>query len=282
VSAHAPAILAQTGGDPARVIVATLRTHDSLASWLGLLWRKLAGFWHWYEIPDNASYEYFRLQAPLAVNLLLSWPWILPLAFLGACEVLRRPAGQVLLAHVAVGLITCVLFYNLSRFRLPVAACLLALVGPGAVGLASRWGQGSRTKVVSGLAAAIALMLVASRPWERVTPLIRLADYGVANEITEHRARRRLAAGDASGALELVERQLRTEPPELSALTPTAEAFNIPGHLARVAGAFVVLHEMAADLDGRLGQPAAAESHAGRAAMLRRIEARHRAAGLEQ
>jgi hypothetical protein len=107
--------------------------------------------------------------------------------------------------------------------------------------------------------------------------MIRLADYGVANEITEHMARRRLSTGDASGALRLVERQLRTEPPELSAIEPTAHVLAVPDDLAAVAGAFVVLHEMAADLRARLGQPASAESHSGRAAIFRRIH--QRAAG---
>ncbi len=273
VSAYAAPILSRTGGDSLAVIVATIRTHPSPWSWLQLLWRKLIVFWRCYEIPNNANYAYFRLQAPLASKLLVTWPWILPLALLGAFHVATRPAGWVLLTHVAVGIVTCVIFYNLSRFRLPVAACLLALTGPGAAALAGLWRQGAVRRSAAAVALAVALTLIVSQPWVRMQPEIRLADYGVANEISEHLIRMQLTAGRLSTATRLVERQLRTEPRELMALEPSAEPSVVTVELAGLAGTFVVLHDMASDLYTRTQRPDQAAYHARRAAILRRIHA---------
>ena len=101
---------------------------------------------------------------------------------------------------------------------------------------------------------------------------MRVADFGVANEITMHLARERAATGDGAGALRLVERRLTTEPVELRALDPRGES-SIPILAASVAGSFAQLHELAATLPGERGPDDARARHVRQARLLRVVAA---------
>jgi len=100
---------------------------------------------------------------------------------------------------------------------------------------------------------------------------LRVADYGVANEITMHLARRRAAAGDVEGARALVARRLATEPPALRAASPADGQSHLPGLDAAVAGSFAQLSQLAARLEGGDG----ASAHAEHARRLRIIAAHY-------
>jgi hypothetical protein len=76
-----------------------------------------------------------------------------------------------------------------------------------------------------------------------------VADYGVANEITMHLARRRAAAGDVPGARALVRRGLGTEPPALRTVDPAERRSRVSMLEAGVAGSFAQLSALAATLE---------------------------------
>jgi tetratricopeptide (TPR) repeat protein len=122
-------------------------------SWLRLLWRKTVHFWNFYELPDNLNYDILQVFSPLldALNVRLppgGWPtlalpigggrWaqsrlhlfatfgtIAPLGLLGIY--LTRGAWRRLLPLYVLlfGYMgTVLLFFNFSRFRVPVVPIL--------------------------------------------------------------------------------------------------------------------------------------------------------------
>lgn len=271
-SSAAPEIMAQTGGHWLPVVRATIATHGSLAGWLALLAGKLGAAWHWLEVPDNASYAYWRLEAPRAASLAVEFWLLAPLAAVGAVVALRRglPAALVVLL-AAAALAANVAFYTSSRLRLPVALAMTPLAGAGVAALAAaaagrRWRQLALLALPGVAAAALVL-----RPAPPGFTGLRVADYGVANEITAHLARGRAAAGDAAAARALLERRLETEPAALRALDPAVGESHLSPEAAAVAGSFARLHALAARLGG---DPA----HAEQARRLRVVAAQYAAA----
>ena len=96
--------------------------------------RKVLVLWNGYEIPDNASLDYFRRE----VGGVLRWPLpsyavVLPLAMMGFLLSWRRPLVGVLALFVVSYSAGIVLFFNLSRLRLPIVPVLLVLAGYGLV-----------------------------------------------------------------------------------------------------------------------------------------------------
>lgn len=259
-SAFAPRIMATTDGRWLPVVRETIATHRSVARWIGLLGEKLAAAWHWLEVPDNASYGYWRLEAPWAGRLAVDFWFLAPLAVAGLLAAAGRGPGVLLIVLlVATTTAANVLFYTSSRLRLPVALAMAPLAGLGLVELVAaavdgRWRRGALLLVACVATAAIVL-----RPSPPGHTGIRVADYGVANEITMHLARRRAAAGDVVGARALVARRLDTEPAALRAVSPAEGESRIPALDAGVAGSFAQLSTLAARLEEGDGAAAHAE-----------------------
>jgi hypothetical protein len=274
VTRHAGEILNRSGGRLVATVAATIGTHGSFAGWLALLFGKLAAFWHWYEMPNNANYYVYRMLAPRLDGLRLPFSLLAPLALLGFVVALRRPGERVLLAlHVLAGVATLVLFYNISRLRLPTAVAMIPFAAFGLVTLlrqvrARRWASVAAQGVLVAIAAALVL-----RPLAPGIQQIRLADYGVPNDITLQRARVRAAAGDARGALALLEAELRLEPADLAAADPRGGESRLSLASAAAAGSFATLHSAAAACAEALDLPDVRGEHQRRAAILAAIEA---------
>jgi len=276
VSELAAAILERTDGRAFAVVEQTISSHDQLLGWLDLVVRKALAFWTAAEIPNNASYEYFRSEVSWLRHCFVGFVVVAALAPLGIPRGLRSCAPLApLLLYVGVGVATCALFYNLSRFRLPIACALLPLSGCAlASGVellaARRW-------ISLALAAGVvlALGLLSARSSGGVAS-VRIADYGVSNAIAAHLARQRMEGGDFDGALRIVARQLATEPAELRRVTPGPEPTRIDATMSGVAGTFVDLHGLAAELYERRDEIAAAREQRDRAAVLDRLNAPYR------
>jgi tetratricopeptide (TPR) repeat protein/4-amino-4-deoxy-L-arabinose transferase-like glycosyltransferase len=130
-------------------------------SWLRLLWLKFCHFWNWYEIPDNLDYLVLQWFSPLLSALNVSLPpptvptvsvpagsvWmpirlhlfstfgmLAPLGLLGAI-LTRKRFRELLPLHVLVlgyaG--TVLLFFNFSRFRVPVVPILALFAAEGLI-----------------------------------------------------------------------------------------------------------------------------------------------------
>jgi len=270
VSAYSAEILEANAGSVAGVLVATLATYEDaeVAAWPRLLWGKFVVFWQNREIPNNASYDYFLEHATLLSHVPIGFGLVALLALVGiALALWRQPLSLIPLGYIVVGIALSVLFYNLSRFRLPIACMMLPFAGYAVSALleaiAGRKVLGVGLAVVT-LAAVVMLGIGGAAP----ARLHRLADYGVHNQIAEHLARR---AASPTLALAIIERQLGTEPVELRTIVPRAEATSVSVELSGIAGTFVSLHEQAATVLTSLGRVSEAKLHSRRAALLRVI-----------
>jgi hypothetical protein len=238
-----------------------------------LLARKLVAFWRAPEVPQNASWPYFAGQAPW-MRYSVTFPVVAPLAVLGAIVALRRSRiALVPLLYVAGGVAVCVLFYDLSRFRLPPAVGMLPFAGAAVVWLVRALRARRFAAAAAGLATVVTVAAVVHSTPPAGAASVRIADYGVHNQITEQIARRRAQAGDVAGALRLVERQLVTEPADLRALVPGPAPSRVSQDLSGIAGTFAPLYEQAARLAAALEQAPAAQRYRARAAVLRTLNA---------
>lgn len=240
----------------------TIRTHESLAGWLGLVAAKVAVFWHAFEIPNNASYDYYRLSLGPLSWLLVGFPLLAPLAIAGiGLAGLRTHAHALLLAQIGAALLLTALFYHLCRFRVPVAMAMTPFAGHAlAAGARALRDRSWKPLAAMGAAALLAAAIV-SRPLPSGRERIRTVDYAVANEITMNLAAQAAETGEPARALALIDRQLLTEPGALRDLRPEDAQVRIPVQAALLAGSLRPLHESAARLCAALGRPADAARH---------------------
>ncbi len=269
MSAHAADVMQRSGGRMLPAIVETLRTHPNTRSWLALLGRKFLAVWHWYEIPNNESYDYFLLQAPVLGKVGLGFGLVAPLALTGLVLGFRRSwEHALLLAYIGCCLMSLVVLYTLGRLRMPMAFALIPYGAVSIVGVARLLASHRIRKALIVLAAVAIAAVAIDRRLPDGIPRIRVQDYGVGNEITLRLAEQRMAADDLRGALGLLTRQLETEPQELKTLEPRGPTSTISLQAADLAGSFVPLHAMCGDLLAHFGRLSEAERERRRAAVL--------------
>ena len=71
------------------VLKASIASHGSLWKFAGLLARKFAKYWQWYEEPDNQNLYYFRLYSRVLRWSLTAW-LLAPLMLVGLVLALKR------------------------------------------------------------------------------------------------------------------------------------------------------------------------------------------------
>jgi tetratricopeptide (TPR) repeat protein len=128
--------------------------------------RKLGMFWSWYEWPDAVDYYHVKTLSPVLRLPLLELGGAVLLALAGLVLARRRlePFAPVLLFTLG-WMLTTVVFFLFSRYRLPVVPALLVL---GGVTLATLAGgaeslrDGSRIRTY-GLAAVVVTALLLPR-----------------------------------------------------------------------------------------------------------------------
>lgn len=213
-----PTILAKDGWSFLPAARATIATHDSVGDWLALLLRKFLRFWHWYELPDNVNYDYFRLQTPLASRFFVPWSLVGSLALVGVVFGLgRAPAMVFPLAWTVAAAAVCTVFFNVSRLRYPAVLTLTPIAGIGLAVLleALRRRDIRRAGSATLLASAAAFLICA--PWIDVPSRIREAPFVVHNRIAAALAAEAASHGDNLDGLRILERQFLTLPPGLAA-----------------------------------------------------------------
>jgi len=138
-------------------------TGEPLA-WARLLSRKFIHFWNWYELPDNLDYgimQYFSpllgalnpalppagmatlslpagggVSMPVRLHLLSTFGTLAPLGILGLALTWRRRRALLPLHVLLFGyMATVLLFFNFSRFRVPVVPILALFAAEGILGI---------------------------------------------------------------------------------------------------------------------------------------------------
>ncbi|HSK75737.1 MAG TPA: tetratricopeptide repeat protein [Thermoanaerobaculia bacterium] len=109
--------------------------------------RKLGMFWSWYEWPDAVDYYYVKTLSPVLRLPLLEFGGATILAIAGLFFLRRRPGPFAPALLFALGwMLSTVIFFLFSRYRLPVVPPLLLL---GGAALANR-----KTVAIAGLGLA--------------------------------------------------------------------------------------------------------------------------------
>ncbi len=119
--------------------------------------RKALVFVNHYEIPDNSSYEYF--QKHVSKMLTLPFPTfaaVIPFALAGMLLAWRRPLAQILILFFFAYGSGLLIFFNLSRMRLPVVPVAIIFAGFALVQL---WDL-ARARDYRRLAAPLAVVLI--------------------------------------------------------------------------------------------------------------------------
>ena len=146
-------------------------TADPLG-YLKLLGRKLYLFWHGDEIRRNLDPYFARRDSVLLQTLLwkrgLAFPFGLvgPLALLGLAffwrgKEGRTPQGRLLLCFILAYMLSVVLFFVTSRYRLPAVPILLLFAG---FGLYMLWRPDHRPKALAGLVGLVVLTNLGAGP----------------------------------------------------------------------------------------------------------------------
>ena len=175
-SRHLRPILAETECRFLPSVVATVKTHPGVGSYIGLLWGKFVGAWHWYEKGNNTNFYYYRLHSKVLAYLPVTFCILAPLGLVGLALGARRfLAAGPLYVLVLNSLAPLVIVYTLSRLRVPLAAALIPFAALTLTRLVEWTGSRRWLQAALTLAAAVAISLWTARslPEEQmlVTPV---------------------------------------------------------------------------------------------------------------
>ncbi len=175
---HIPRIMGKTNGHFLPTVLETLKTHDSIQSYLKQLWKKFTLIWYWYEYPNNTNFYYYRLHASILAYLPLTFFIIAPLAIAGLLlTILRFHTLLPLFLLIGINLLTILLANEISRYRIPLVAVLLPFAGFTIYQLID-WVRTKKFIQVSiTIVILVSLSLFTMRPLPDHLSLIRTQDY---------------------------------------------------------------------------------------------------------
>ncbi|MHB8067500.1 MAG: glycosyltransferase family 39 protein [Desulfobaccales bacterium] len=269
VSKHAAAIMAHTDGAFSPAVIETVKTHANLWSLLKMLGAKFAAVWHWYEVPNNQNFYYFRLHSRILRDLPVTFLILAPLSLVGLALAAggRIPCWPLYLA-VAVNLGFLLLADVFSRLRIPLVALLIPFAALTTVRLLDWLRTGRAARAAAAMAALVLLSLWTMRPLPEQRPLIRGVDYCVPYGAYYYPvAEKALTEGDWPRVVNILADSLRYEPEVVKEMGVSRAAGNEEETL--LAGFFARVHQQYAQALLRAGQQDAALEEAERAAALR-------------
>ena len=183
VTGYAREVLSRTRGTLAGTIGVVLSTwrgrYPELAA---LQLRKLAYFLAPFEMPNNASYAYFRINSPLLRAGLPTFYAISPFAALGL--LVSFGSWRRFLPHylfLAAGILGTVAFYVIARFRIPYVPLMLVLAGLGIDRLVEDAASRRFRRLVAGGALVAALVAVNTAANYPDLDLVRPQDFVIAS-----------------------------------------------------------------------------------------------------
>lgn len=262
---YAAPVLAASDGRFLPTVIATLKTHPSVLSYLRLLGTKALATWYWYESPNNANFYCARLHSALLDTLPVSFGLIGPLALVGLVLTMRHPGRCApLLCLVLANLIVLHVFFVFDRFRIALAAALLPLAGLTVARLVElAAARRAKPALLTAVACALPAVYTLS-PTIGGGALTRPADVQVGYMVYyDPRVQAALSRGDVAAAADVLAESLQHQPPEVRALGPHRPALSI--ELAQLGGIYAGVHSRHADLLAQLGRTAEAEAQQRRA-----------------
>jgi 4-amino-4-deoxy-L-arabinose transferase-like glycosyltransferase len=216
-SAAIPQILeAARAGGPG-VVTRTIAMHDGIGAYAGLVGRKIAMTWRWFEKPNNVSFAYFAKHAWVLHLMPVRFALVAPLATVGLAILIagyRRRVFELLplLTLMASGVLSSIVAAPHARYRAPLVAWLAPLAGLGLVWLVreARHRAASRPWIAA-VATVVVLFVLTLRPLPYGVTAITNADW-----LSPYRA------------YWLPQQEAAATPAEAAAVLDTAFAFRPP------------------------------------------------------
>lgn len=176
ISKHIAPIMDRTDGAFLPTIIETLKT-QSLTSYAKLVWHKFRLMWHWYEIPNNVNFYYYRLHSHVLRFLPVSSLILAPLGIVGiGLAIYERRRCVPLYLLLSMHVVSILIVYVAARFRVPLLVALL----PFAALTVTHIVDGLRKRIVrKTLLICVSLILVSfwtMSPLPKNVSLIRTAD----------------------------------------------------------------------------------------------------------
>ncbi len=174
-------IMGESGGGFLSTIRATLATHDSVLSYVGLLWAKFCQVWQWLDVPNNTNFYMAQKSSAVLTVLPVTFTVLASLGLVGLGVALsRRRLAIPLLFLIGIGLVQMVGFYVLSRFRLPMCLALAPFSALGLVSIGQWIRGGHRLLAAGGVVAALLFALWIQRPLSPDRQVTNPGDYALA------------------------------------------------------------------------------------------------------
>lgn len=143
--------------------------------------RKLLVFANAYEIPDNSSFEYFQREVSDLLDLPFpGWGLVFPLALAGILLARDRPLARIPMLFAASYTAGIVLFFNLSRMRLPVVPVAIVFASFALVSLFERARARDYRRMALPTAVALAAFPLTQLDLPRQTLDVRYYNLGTA------------------------------------------------------------------------------------------------------
>ena len=261
-------MVSDSGGATWPAVWATLATHNSRGHYLSLLWEKFKTAWHWYEIPDNSNFYFYRVYAPVLNQAVFTFFLLSPLSLVGLTLALPRLRScWIPFFAVLMHLGWLLAFLPLSRYRLLLLATTLPFAGLAMSEVVRRFlaGQAFRGGLI--VLATLSLMLWTGQALPAGMARARLVDayapYTHFYAPLVFAAQKNANWSEATG---WVAKMLLSEP---EVLVPWTAGDLLPNREARNAAEFYAfLHHKMASLLTLCAKPKEAAKHSARAASL--------------
>jgi 4-amino-4-deoxy-L-arabinose transferase-like glycosyltransferase len=242
------------------IVLATLQQQPHLMS---LEFAKLSALLHNFEMPNNASFLFYRAHAPILKFLPVDLALLLPLGLVGATQLLRTRRARALVLLVLLQVAVLLILQPLSRYRLGLLAALLPLAALGLVFLHGLW-QTRRAALLAWLVPIVLFNVWLVRPLPDGVPPTRAVDHAVAWQFwalpTMQKAAERQ---DHAGVADAMLLFLRGEPADLATWPKPLRS-----QQTRMAEMYSNAHAIAAQALQMRGQQAEAAQHRAASATL--------------
>jgi len=176
-------IMAKTDGKLIPAIMETLKTHDSIGSFISITKKKLGLIFHWFEIPNNVNFYYFRSLSLVLRMLPIQFLVVAPLGLVGLIYAKKTfKQSWMLYASVLAGLLPMLLFYQLSRYRAPLLVALVPFAAFSIVMILDHINT-NKIHVCFTLLFVVLLYSIISRPHSQIPSEFRARDFQVAFDL---------------------------------------------------------------------------------------------------
>ena len=244
ISSFLPEILNRHGNSLIPAAMDAIRTHDGWSAWLGFMGRRILGVLNTTEYPNNVSLAYYMLHTGLVSRIGIGFGLVMPCSLAGLM-LLKKKHGLIapLLFVASIFVFICVVFLNITRFRVSLTLALVPIAAFGIVRICELLRNSRYRQALPAIFMAALGVFVAYLPWAPDRPVIKDTYFIVANEIAESFIAKRLEANDIKGAERVLNTHLNTEPEELREYAKASVDMDISIEAARLAGAFINLHQ---------------------------------------